>query len=292
MEDVLQTLSDRALLTPLAIALWFTGLLGLERWRPLRARKRGFGRRLVVNIAITASAVAVAAVTVAPVVQAMLDWTRDAGFGLTRWLGLSAPLTWAAGFLLLDLTFYYWHRANHELRWLWRFHNVHHVDPDLDVTTAFRFHAGEIALSAGFRAVQLALLGVPAAVFVAYELVFQLNTVLHHSNVRLGLGLERVLNAVLVTPRMHGIHHSTYRCETNRNYSVVFSWWDRLHRTLRLNVPQSEVTIGVPSYLEPRDNRVGALLLMPFRRQRAYWRTEEGQSLDHRAFPPPNRLAR
>jgi sterol desaturase/sphingolipid hydroxylase (fatty acid hydroxylase superfamily) len=178
---------------------------------------------------------------------------------------------WIGAFLLLDLSFYYWHRANHRWPLLWRFHNVHHVDPDLDVSTALRFHFGEVLLSAGFRAVQVLLIGPPVAAYMAYEVVFQANTLFHHSNVRLPLRVERVLHRLLVTPRMHGIHHSQVKGETDSNYSVVFPWWDRLHRSLVLGIPQRDVAIGVPGYARPEDNRLAALALVPFRRQRDYW---------------------
>ena len=93
----------------------------------------------------------------------------------------------------------------------------------------------------------------------------------HHSNLRLPIRLERTLNKLIVTPRMHGIHHSQLQHETNSNYGVVFPWWDRLHRTLGLNVPQSEIKIGVPGYSRPEDNRFINALLMPVRKQREYW---------------------
>jgi sterol desaturase/sphingolipid hydroxylase (fatty acid hydroxylase superfamily) len=182
----------------------------------------------------------------------------------------------ALGFLLMDLSFYYWHVVNHRIPFLWRFHNVHHIDPDLDVSTALRFHFGEVALSAAFRVVQVSAIGLTAWMFAAYELVFQANTLFHHSNVRLPVGVERVLNLVLVTPRMHGIHHSQVRDETNSNYSVVFSWWDRLHRTLGLNIPQADIVTGIPAYSDPEDNKVWNNLLLPFRRQREYWRGPDG----------------
>jgi sterol desaturase/sphingolipid hydroxylase (fatty acid hydroxylase superfamily) len=182
------------------------------------------------------------------------------------------------GFLLLDLTIYYWHRINHTWPLLWRFHNVHHVDPDLDVSTSFRFHFGEILYSTVFRILQVGLVGVAPFTYVVYELVFQLGTMFHHSNLRLPVKLERWINRVLVTPRMHGVHHSAVGPETNSNYSVVFSWWDRLNRSLRLNIPQGQVIIGVPGYLRPQDNGFLALLALPFRRQRPYWRWPSGKA--------------
>src|SRR5687767_15197579 len=136
------------------------------------------------------------------------------------------------------------------------------------VSTAFRFHFGEVAMSAGFRVAQILVLGVSVVEFAIYELVFQTSTLFHHSNLRLPLQTERRLNLILVTPRMHGIHHSEIRRENNSNFSVVFPWWDRLHRTLRLNVPQSQIVIGMPGYAEIRDGKLGEALLMPFKRQR------------------------
>lgn len=179
-------------------------------------------------------------------------------------------------FLLMDLTFYWWHRANHRIPLLWRFHNVHHIDPDMDVTTAFRFHFGELAFSSAFRVAQIGLIGPSPWAYAVYELVFQANTLFHHSNVRLPIRIERLLNRVLVTPRMHGIHHSQVRAEANSNYSSVFPWWDRLHRTLGLNVPQAGIEIGIPAYARVEDNSLLSTLVMPFLEQRRYWRREDG----------------
>src|SRR4029450_9773143 len=96
----------------------------------------------------------------------------------------------------------------------------------------------------------------------------------------LPLALERLLNKALVTPRMHGVHHSAVQREDNSNFSVVFSWWDRIHRTLRLNVPQSRIVIGIPGYLEPEANRIDRALILPFVEQRDYWQTTEGRRIE------------
>lgn len=260
---------------PMSLTLILAGVFAvlwlLERWMPLRQPKHPLLGRLAVNALITALAFGVNAGVVQPAARLTLGWAGQANFGLIHWLPLPIVAQSVLAFLLMDLTFYYWHRLNHRLPWLWRFHNVHHIDPDLDVSTGFRFHFVEIAFSAGFRVVQVALIGVSLGTYVIYETVFQANTLFHHSNVHLPIWLERSLNWVLVTPRMHGIHHSQIQAETNSNYSVVFPWWDRLHRTLRLNIPQVKIAIGVPAYANPEDNRVDTVLLMPFRSQRQYW---------------------
>jgi sterol desaturase/sphingolipid hydroxylase (fatty acid hydroxylase superfamily) len=240
----------------------------LERALPLRRAKAELLRRLIVNFVISATAFVTTLVLVEPAARAMLGISA----GLVPLLGLDGLAEIAVSFLLLDLTFYYWHVANHRIALLWRFHNVHHIDPDLDVSTAFRFHFVEIAFSVVFRVGQVLLIGPSIAAYAIYQAIFQLGTLFHHSNVRLPLALERALNLVLVTPRMHGIHHSNIREENLSNFSVVFSWWDRLHRTLRVNVPQADVTIGIPGYAEPGDNRVLRNLWFPFTKQRDYWR--------------------
>ena len=252
----------------------------IERHHGLRRHRRPLLGRLIVNACISVTAFATAALIVRPVAIAVLEWASDTPFGAVHLVPMPVAAQFVVAFLLMDLTFYWWHVANHRVPFLWRFHNVHHIDPDLDVSTAFRFHFGEVALSAGFRAAQVCVIGPSAWMFAVYELVFQANTLFHHSNVRLPIRTERLLNLVLVTPRMHGIHHSQVRDETNSNYSVVFPWWDRLHRTLGLNVPQSAIVIGVPAYSDPADNRLVDDLLLPFRRQRDYWRVPGGAAVE------------
>ena len=270
------------------------GLFLLERLVPLRRSVRSLVGRLAVNVVFSGLALAAAVLLVRPAVETSFARLSAAPVGLIHLIALPPVLGGPLAFLLMDLSFYYWHLLNHRVPVLWRFHNVHHMDPDLDVTTALRFHFGELALSAGFRVVQIVLIGVSPWTFAVYEMVFQANTLFHHSNLRLPIRLERPLNKLLVTPRMHGIHHSQVRREANSNYGVVFPWWDRLHRTLGLNVPQSAVRIGVPAYLDPRDNRLWSALAQPFRRQRDYWRRPDGTLVTREpelAEPRASRLA-
>jgi sterol desaturase/sphingolipid hydroxylase (fatty acid hydroxylase superfamily) len=208
--------------------------------------------------------------------MALSQWVQADSFGLTQRVWLPNAVQFALGFLLMDLTFYYWHMANHKIAILWRFHNVHHIDPDMDVSTSFRFHFGEVLYSTGFRAIQVCLLGIAPVTYIVYEAVFQCATMFHHSNLRLPIRVEHWLNVVIVTPRMHGIHHSQVRNEMDSNYSVIFRWWDLLNRTLRLNIRQSDIDIGVAGYRQKGDNGLLKLFALPFIRQRKYWRLSDG----------------
>jgi sterol desaturase/sphingolipid hydroxylase (fatty acid hydroxylase superfamily) len=240
-----------------------------ETWAPLRRRMQPRGERLAVNAMVALGAALVVRLALVPVGIAVAGVAQRGGFGLLHWLPAPAVLAWIVGLLLLDYTMYVWHRLNHRLPLLWRFHLVHHTDLDLDVSTAVRFHAGELLLSCGWRAAQVAAIGPPVALVVVFEVAFEAATAFHHSNWRLPAALDRALAWIVVTPRMHGIHHSTLEAETNSNWSVMLSWWDRLHRTLRFQRAATPPVIGLPAYRAPL--RAWELLALPFRRQRPAW---------------------
>ena len=264
----------------LRLAFWpslYLALLIVETQFPLRQAKRPKSKRFLVNITLSGLAVAIGAYIVAPVALALAMRSTKASVGLLNVVSWPPIFKFIIGFLAMDLTFYYWHRANHVFPIFWRFHNVHHVDQDLDVSTSLRFHFGEVLYSVCFRSLQVYLLGIPVSTYLVYEVAFQCATLFHHSNVRLPIKLERALNKVIVTPRMHGIHHSIVKDETNSNYSVIFRWWDVLHGTLRLNIKQADVIIGVPAYMDAQDNKLLNLLILPFRKQKEYWRSTDGK---------------
>jgi len=237
-----------------------------EHRRPLRPRSRPLGERLATNALMVALAALTLRLALLPAAVAVASAGERAGVGVLRWLALPPTAAAVLAFLLLDWTVYVWHRLNHRAPFLWRFHLVHHTDLDLDVSTAFRFHAGELLLSVAWRSAQILAIGVSPGPALVYEAALEAATAFHHSNWRLPLALERTLNRVLVTPRMHGIHHSIREAETNSNWSVIFSWWDRLHRTRCVGVPDQTLRIGLPAYRAPLG--VLRLLALPFVRQR------------------------
>jgi sterol desaturase/sphingolipid hydroxylase (fatty acid hydroxylase superfamily) len=239
-------------------------LVVIERLRPLRRQKEPVGERLARNAAIGLLAAATTAATEAPVVTAAQAFAERRRIGLLRWLTMPKAARVVLGFLLLDYTLYLWHWLNHRSPFLWRFHSVHHADRDLDTTTGIRFHFGELALAAGFRAAQVLLIGVDRRTLQLWQRCLFASVVFHHSNLELPTALESALLDVAVTPRMHGIHHATRSEWMNTNYSSLLSIWDRLHRTLCLDVPQAAITIGIANLQEPADVTLERSLALPF----------------------------
>ena len=233
----------------------FVAIAIAERKRPLRARTAAEWPRLRSNFAMAGLTAAVTAALQKPLVDRAFT---DRGL-LSR---LPRPLRFLAGILLLDYTLWWWHRANHVVPALWRFHVVHHLDRDLDVSTALRFHFGEMALAAVFRAAQVRVLGVDRDALGWWQTMLLISILFHHSNIDLGSDADGQLMRFLVTPRMHGIHHADVFELTNSNWSSLFTWWDMLHRTFIYRVPQASITIGAPGRDE--DLPLGRLLAAPF----------------------------
>lgn len=254
----------------------FLFLLSLEYFFPLRNKTHSLIVRLLINVSLSVISFMVVFFLVSPASQNAISWSSENSFGILNLFKLPQVIEGIIAFLLMDLAFYYWHLANHKIPVLWRFHNVHHIDPDLDVSTSFRFHFGEIALSAIFRIIQISIIGITPVAFLIYEICFTANTIFQHSNVKLPIRIERILNKIIVTPRMHAVHHSQFRNETDSNFSTVFSWWDRLHKSIRLNIPHKDIVIGVPGYSKAGDNNFGNLILLPFKKQRDYWKKPDG----------------
>lgn len=254
----------------------FVLLLFLQWKYPLRRRHFSVLRRLVRNYVFSLPAFVLLRLTLIPIPLAISIWADRAQFGLLHWIPLPGIVTAIASFLLMDWAYYWWHYAMHRVPFFWRFHNVHHTDLDLDVTTAVRFHFGEIVFSIPFRILVVLLFGIPPLVYLVFEIVFESASLFHHSNWRLSLGLERFLNHILVTPRMHGIHHSIFERETDSNWGTIFCWWDKIHRSLRRDVRQDEITIGVAAFRDESELTVGKLLALPFREQRP-WKLPTGE---------------
>jgi len=252
----------------------FVMLFLLESKFILRKRVQSKWKRIAINFIVSIPSFALLRILFIPLMIWLATQNQHLKFGLGYVLDLPPWLYVTVVFLLLDYSNYIWHILLHKLPFLWRFHLVHHTDLDLDITTAFRFHFGEMIGSVLFRGAAIILLGASPMMVLIYEIAFEAATQFHHSNMKMPFRLEKILNYFIVTPRMHGIHHSTIKKETDSNYSIIFSFWDRIHHTVRLNIHQNEIVIGVPHYADERELTIGNLLKMPFTKIRD-WKENE-----------------
>lgn len=168
-----------------------------------------------------------------------------------------------AAVLMLDAWTYAWHRMNHRIPLLWRFHRVHHSDPHMDVTTASRFHLGEIVLSSVLRMPLIYLLGIRLEHLALYELLMFAVVQFHHANVSVGGRADRVLGWFIVTPFMHKIHHSRWQPETDSNYSSFLSVWDRLFRSFRTTADPARLQLGLDEFAGDESQTLRGLLSTP-----------------------------
>jgi sterol desaturase/sphingolipid hydroxylase (fatty acid hydroxylase superfamily) len=266
-------------LSVVLVGATFGLLLWRELRRPLRASVEDKLRRTVRNFAVASLSAAALQLTERPVSTRLTALVQRRRWGLLKQLNLPPWLEIALGVLLLDYTLYWWHVLTHKVPFLWRFHQVHHVDLDLDASTAVRFHFGEMIISVLWRAGQIMLIGVCPRALSIWNTALLMEIMFHHSNAQLPLQFERALSQWLVTPRLHGIHHSIVPEETNSNWSSGLSLWDWLHGTLRRDVPQEQITIGNTAYRTAEEVTLPKLLEMPFSEQRleSYPATGPGQ---------------
>ena len=229
------------------VAGWIVLALVLEQWRPAApppihlagygaAWFKRWGRNFgffILNAAL--STLFVLPVTIWAAFHA--PWSRPALVPDWAWLPLDI--------VLLDFWIYWWHRANHEWPFLWRFHEVHHRDRHLDATTALRFHFGEVALSAAVRAAVIMAFAIPLTSVVVFEILVLVASVFHHANWRIPPAVERRLARLIITPSRHWVHHHRVRADTDSTYGTIFSFWDRWFATTTATERRLLMPLGV-----------------------------------------------
>jgi sterol desaturase/sphingolipid hydroxylase (fatty acid hydroxylase superfamily) len=252
-ENLPAAFSSKAAIIPAVFVLLFA----LERLFPV-AQWIGGAARVLKNLVLAGFNFVASPLIVIPITayaaSHVLNWRPDFWVG---WLGLGFDL------LLLDFWIYWWHRINHRVPFLWRFHEVHHLDEMLDTTSALRFHFGEVVLSSLVRAAVIFVLAVPLSSVVVFEIVVLVSALFHHSNLKLPQKLERVLSFIIVTPSIHWVHHHAKRIDTDSNYSTVLSVWDRLFSSRSKTVRTVDMPMGVERMAE---RGLLGLILKPFTR--------------------------
>jgi sterol desaturase/sphingolipid hydroxylase (fatty acid hydroxylase superfamily) len=221
-----------------------------ETWRPFFGRRQERLRHAGRNLALALFNTVVLGLAFGSVTAAVAGWTERYGYGLLNVLDFSEPVRFVLALVLLDGWMYVWHRANHAVPLLWRFHRMHHSDPHMDVTTATRFHLGEHVGASVLRLGLIPLLGFNVWELVVYETLVIAVTQFHHADISIGRW-DRWLRPLIVTPDMHKVHHSDLRPETESNYSTVLSVWDRLAGTFRLRPDPKTIVFGLEEFAAP-----------------------------------------
>jgi sterol desaturase/sphingolipid hydroxylase (fatty acid hydroxylase superfamily) len=267
MMDHVGTMLDVTQLQRLQIGIAACALLVLwsaEMWRPFLNSRDSRLRHACRNLFVAGVNGGLLALLFASANAAAAEWAERTRVGLLHWLSAPFWVELVLAILFLDAWMYAWHRANHAIPFLWRFHRMHHSDPAMDVTTALRFHPGELAISAILRLTLIPVFGLTLWQIVLYDLLLFPVIALHHSNIDLPRTWDRWLRAVLVSPGMHRVHHSDWEAETNSNYSSIFSWWDRIAGSHHRHDHSRSLRYGVRELYGERWQSLWGLLKTPF----------------------------
>jgi len=193
-------------------------------------------------------------------------WAQENEVGLLHHLNLGETLSIVLAIIILDLIIYWQHRLFHKVPLLWRLHQVHHADRDIDVSTGLRFHPIEILLSMLIKFAAVLLLGVPAIAVVLFEVILNGMAMFNHGNIQLPKALDSILRLLLVTPDMHRVHHSVLKHETNSNYGFNISLWDKLFGSYlaQPDLGHTQMTIGLEQYQNESTHSILWMLRLPF----------------------------
>ena len=250
-----------------AFAGVFIAMAAWELIEPRRKQAIGRGWRWPNNLGVVAVNTVLVRVLLPSTAVGIALLAEARGFGLFNMTAIPAWLSVLASAIVLDLAIYLQHVLFHAAPALWRLHRMHHADLEIDVSTGLRFHPIEILLSMLIKFAVVAALGAPALSVLIFEVVLNATSMFNHGNVRIPLGIDRVLRWLVVTPDMHRVHHSIVARETKSNFGFNLPWWDRLFGTYRAQPTAGHqgMTIGIEQFREPRELGLDRMLLQPFR---------------------------
>jgi sterol desaturase/sphingolipid hydroxylase (fatty acid hydroxylase superfamily) len=239
----------------------------LEIFMPYRESSVSKATRWINNISLTVFNTLILQVLFAGPVVGTAVYVTTRQWGVLHMVALPEWARVLVAVAFLDFMLYLWHLLNHEVPFLWRFHRVHHSDLNMDVSTATRFHIGELAMSVVIKISLVFFIGASALAVMIFESALVLCAQFHHSSLKVSPWFERIFWILFVPPSMHRIHHSVIIKERNTNYGTIFSFWDRGLGTLLAHVDQRRIRVGVGAYQQPGKLNFLPLLVMPFTRQ-------------------------
>ena len=242
-------------------------LFALSEWvKPRRKLTASKSQRWITNLSIVVLDSLLVRLLFPAAAVGVALWASSAGYGVFNLIAMPFWLSLIISIIVLDFAVWLSHLLSHKVPVFWRIHRMHHADPDIDVSTAIRFHPIEIILSMIYKAAWVVLLGAPAAAVILFETLLNGTAIFNHSNTKLPSAVDRIVRLFLVTPDMHRVHHSTLRDETDSNYGFNLPWWDRLFGTYvdQPSKGHSAMDIGLPQWQDERPTRLGWSLSVPF----------------------------
>lgn len=249
------------------LAIFWGGLalfLLLELAIPYRRPSVSKFKRWAINLGMTALNSVILAVIFGAAILATSRYVTEHKLGALNQVDLPYWLKLLIAVAFLDFMLYVWHLLNHEVPLLWRFHRVHHTDLNMDVSTATRFHIGELSISAPIKISLIYLIGADPLTVIVFEAGLVLSAQFHHSSLQVPWAFEKIFWMLFVPPSMHRIHHSVKIKERNTNYGTIFSLWDRIMGTMIKDVDQAGIRIGVGGHFDEKKLGLGHLLALPF----------------------------
>jgi sterol desaturase/sphingolipid hydroxylase (fatty acid hydroxylase superfamily) len=198
------------------------------------------------------------------------DWVVANDFGIINWLpNMPLWLYTIIGLLVLDLIgAYFIHWLEHQVKWMWMFHLIHHSDLNVDTTSANRHHPGESVFRFVFTTIAVVITGSPMWMVFMYQFLSVLLSQFNHANIALPRWIDKTMSYVFITPDMHHVHHHYTQPYTDSNYGNIFSFWDRLFGTYR-ELDRHKIKYGIDTYMDPKENSdIRPLLKIPFQAYR------------------------
>lgn len=237
----------------------------IESFIPLFNFRYNKWKHASINILFTVTTIIINFAFALLIVKAS-DWTIANHFGLMQLVALPLWLYLIIGLLLMDLIGAYTiHLIEHKVKWMWKFHMVHHADTHVDTTTANRHHPGESVFRAVFALIAVLICGAPMWLVMMYQSISVVLSQFNHANIRLPLWLDNVIGWIIISPDMHKVHHHIVRPQTDSNYGNIFSFWDRIFKTYNYT-PIDQVKYGLDVLDNSQDENLSFQLKIPFDR--------------------------
>jgi sterol desaturase/sphingolipid hydroxylase (fatty acid hydroxylase superfamily) len=249
----------------LIIAAVYLTLFTIEHYAPYFKKRQHHLPHSLRNLVLAGINASISTLCFIVIIKHICSWAWDNQFGVLNQINLATAYSFILAIVLIDLWQYIWHRLNHEVAFLWKFHQVHHTDKDMDASTGLRFHPIEIIYSNFIRISIIPFLGLQLDHLLLYEILLLPIILFHHSNIILNENVDKILRIITVTPHIHRLHHSDIQSETDSNYASVFSIWDRLFRSYKMRPIEQAFNLGLGNrYSEKQWNSIYGMLAIPF----------------------------